>query len=109
MEKEMSHPKIRNIRWLDPELPNLVVVAVTLIDKKIEDLDIPGMQTPETPSEVRIDLAKLSAVSPWYPKGSDEPSEKECFLDIDGVEKFVADVSIEEITEAWIYYHRCKK
>lgn len=109
MEKEMSHPKIRNIRWLDPELPNLVAVAVTLIDRKIEELDIPGLETPETPSETRIDLAKLSAVSPWYPKGSEEPSKIECFLDIDGVEKFVANVSIEEITEAWIYYHRCKK
>lgn len=105
----MSHPKIRNIRWLDDELSNLVAVKVTLIDRTIANMDIPGMEVPETPSEIRIDLGKLAGVSPWYPKGSDEPSETECFLDIEGIEKFVADVSIEEITEAWIYYHRFKK
>lgn len=105
----MSHPKIRNIRWLDEDLPNLIAVQVTLVDNSIAKLDIPGLEPPETFSEMRIDLAKLSAISDWYPKGSDEPSEVECFLDVEGVEKFVANVSVEEATQAWIYYHRFKK
>jgi hypothetical protein len=105
----MSHPKLKGIRWLDDELPDLIAIKITLVNKSIQDLDIPGMEIPETYAEMKVDLSKLAAVSPWYPKGSDDPAENACLVDIEGVANFVADTSEKDIIQAWIYYKRCKK
>lgn len=105
----MSHPKIKGIRWLDEEIPDLIAVSVTLVNRTIQELDIPGMVIPETPSELFIDLNKLAGVGPWYPKGSDDPSETECSIDVEGMISFVGNVNIKDMLEVWIYFKKCKQ
>jgi hypothetical protein len=83
-----------------------VTVDVTLVNRSMQELDIPGMDIPETPSLMYIDLTKLSGINPWYPKGSEEPSQTECSVDVNGVSNFVADIKLEDLLEAWLF---CKK
>lgn len=101
-------PKIKGLRWLCEDFPDLVAIDVTLVNRSIEELDIPGLKSPETSSEMRIDISKLAAINEWYPKGSDEPSETECSVEIEGVNSFVADMTVKDLTEAWIFYKRFK-
>lgn len=105
----MSHPKVKGIRWLDEELPDLIAVSITLVNRSIQELDIPGMDIPETPSELVIDLSKLAGVGPWYPKGSDDPSEIECSIDVEGMVSFVGNVSMKDMLQVWLYYKRVKQ
>jgi len=99
-------PKIKGLRWLCEDFPDLVSIDITLIDRKLKDLDIPGMSVSETPGDMIVDLSKLSAIHHWYPEGSDEPSVKECSVDFEGVNGFIADITIKDLTEAWIFYKR---
>lgn len=102
----MSHPKIKGITWLDEELPDLVAIDITLVSKKYEEM---GIESPETPSKMYADLSKLAGVSEWYPKDSEVPSQKECFLDFEGLERFVANISVKNALAAWMYFKNCKK
>ena len=104
----MSFPKIEGLRWLAEDFPDLVAIKITLVNRKLQDLDIPGMAIPETDGEMHVDLSKLAAVHHWYPKGEDEPSKGECSVDIEGVNGFIADISVENLIEAWIFYKRFK-
>lgn len=97
-------PKIKGLRWLCEDFPDLVAVEVSLIDKVIQAMDIPGMEVPEIKSEMNIDLSKIAAVSVWYSEGAELPSETECRVDIDGVASFIADMTVKDLTEAWIFY-----
>jgi len=101
-------PKIKGLRWLYEDCPDLVALSVTLVNRSIQELDIPGMSIPETPGEIRCDLSKLAAIHAWYPKGSDEPSTTACSVDIEGVDGFIADITVNDLTEAWIFYKRFK-
>lgn len=101
-------PKIKGLRWLCEDFPDLVAISVTLVNRSIQALDIPGMIIPETPGEVISDLSKLSAIHEWYPKGSDDPSLISCSVDIEGVDNFIADVTVKDMLEAWIFYKRFK-
>jgi hypothetical protein len=107
MEKTMSgFPKIKGLRWLCEDFPDLVAIEVTLVDRTLRDLEIEGMAIPEQPGFMYIDLSKLAGVHDWYPKGSDEPSQKCCTVEVDGVDSFIGDISVKDLIEAWIFYKR---
>lgn len=97
-------PKLDGIRWLSEDFPDLVALKVILVNRSLQEMDIPGMALPETESEMMIDLSKLAGVSPWYPKGSDEPSDIECSVDVEGVSNFVANVRLKDLITAWNFY-----
>lgn len=101
-----TFPKIKGIRWLSEDFPDLVAIDVMLVDKSLENLDIAGFEAPQIKSEIKVDLSKLAAVSYWYPRGQDEPSETECSVDVEGVNGFVANVPVKNLVEAWLF---CKK
>jgi len=102
----MSFPKIKGLRWIADDFPDLVAIEVTLINRSLNDLGIEGLELPETYAEILVDLSKLAAVSPFYPKGEDEPSPIECSIDIDGVDNFVGNMSVRGLLEAWVFYKR---
>ena len=104
----MSFPKIKGLRWLSEDFPDLIAIDITLEDRKIKDLGIEGMKIPQQPGELYIDLSQLAGVRPFYLEGSDDPSDVECTLDIDGMDSFIADISIKNILEAWVFYKRFK-
>ena len=109
MNKKMNNfPKIKGLKWLSDQFPDLVTIDVTLLSRTIQELDIPGMAIPETPSVMYIDLSKLAGVNPWYPKGADDPSETECSVDVNGIANFVADIRLENLVEAWLFYKQFK-
>ena len=56
-----------------------------------------------------LDLSKLAGVKPWYPKGSDEPSEKECLCDFMGIDQVILNITIDQIMEAWLFYKTFKQ
>lgn len=109
MEKKMSgFPKLKGIKWMCEDFPDVIAVDVTLVNRKMQEMDIPGMAIPETSSVMYIDLSKLAALNPWYPAGSDDPSETECSIDVEGVTNFIGDVNIEDMMKAWLFYKRFK-
>lgn len=101
-------PKIKGIKWMSEDFPDIVGVNVTLVNRSMQEMDIPGMALPETPSVMYIDLSLLAGLNPWYPKGADEPSETECSVDVNGCANFIADVKLEDMIEAWIFCKRFK-
>lgn len=101
-------PKIKGLRWLSEDFPDLVAIDVTLEDRKIRDLGIEGMEIPQTSGIMYVDLSKLAGVHDWYPKDHDNPSETECSVDFDGINNFIADMSTKDLIEAWIFYKRFK-
>lgn len=105
----MSHPKIKGIKWMDEEIPDLIAVPISLVNRELQEADIPGLKLEEIPDNTIIDLSKLAALNHWYPKGSDDPSENHCLIDVEGVEKFLVDLPREKMLQAWIYYKRHKR
>lgn len=101
-------PKIKGIEWLCEDFPDLIAVDVTLVNRTIQEMDIPGMEPPETESKMYIDLSLLAGLNPWYPKGSEEPSQTECAVDVNGISNFVANVKLEDFIQAWIFCKRFK-
>lgn len=102
-------PKIKGLRWLCEDFPDLVAVDVTLVDNALKSLEIDGMKIPEMPGKMYLDLSRLAGVRYWYPKDSDEPDEpddKACYVDIDGMDSFIGDISVKDLLEAWIFYKR---
>jgi hypothetical protein len=101
-------PKIKGIKWMSEDFPDIITVDVNLVNRAMQEMDIPGVELPETPSVMYIDLSLLAGLNPWYPKGSEEPSETECSVDVNGISNFVANVKLEHMLEAWIFYKRFK-
>lgn len=101
-------PKIPGIEWLCEDFPDLIAVDVTLVNRSRQEMDIPGMDLGEVPSKMYIDLTMLAGLNPWYPKGSDDPSETECSVDVNGISNFVANVKLEDFIQAWIFCKRFK-
>ena len=101
-------PKIKGIEWLCEDFPDLIAVDVTLVNRRVQEMDIPGMDPEETESKMYLDLTLLAGLNPWYPKGSDEPSETECSVDVNGISNFVANVKLEDFIEAWKFCKRFK-
>lgn len=99
-----NFPEIKGITWLSEGFPDLISIKVKLVSRSLQELEIPGMDLPEIDSELHVDLSRLAGVGPWYPKGAEEPSETECSVDIDGMSNFVADVSVKDLLEAWLFY-----
>lgn len=103
-----NFPKIKGLKWLYDDYPDLVAIDVVYINRKMSDLGIKGLEIPEQPERMYVDLSQLSAISPWFPDGQDEPSETECSVDISGVNNFIANVNREKLLEAWIFCKRFK-
>lgn len=101
-----TFPKIDGITWMDESYPDIISIRVTLVDRIARDLDL--KIKPTMPDIVYIDLSKLAGVKYWYPEGSDEPHPTESSVDVDGVDNFIADVSVKNMLEAWIFYKRFK-
>ena len=99
-------PKIIGLTWLCEDFPDLVAIDITLVDNALKNLEIEGMKIPEMPGKMYLDLSRLAGVRPWYPKDCDDPSEKECSIDIDGMDSFIGDINIKDLLEAWIFYKR---
>lgn len=99
-----TFPKIKNLRWLSKDNPDLIQVVVMLEDKSQRNLGIPGFEPEEMESIYTLDLSKLAGVHPYYPVGSDNPSETECFVDFEGVNTFVVSVSEKDMIKAWLAY-----
>jgi len=102
----MSHPKIKCIKWIDEEIPDIIAVFITMEDRKFRDLALDKVAIPTIQVTQYIDLSKLAGVRPWYPIDSEEPSSTECLVDVEGMIDFVADVPVQNMLEAWIYYKR---
>ena len=102
-------PKIKGLRWVNDDFPDLVALEVTLVDRSLQEMAIEGMALPEQPGVVYIDLSKLASVTPWYPKGSDDPSPIACAVEVEGVDRFIANISVKDLLEAWIFYKRFKR
>lgn len=97
-------PKIKGLTWLTEDFPDLVAIDVTLVDKKLHNLGIDNLS--ETKDVVNIDLSKLVTVSTWYPEGSDDAAENQCSVDLAGIETIVADIRVDDLLAAWIFYKR---
>lgn len=102
----IDFPKIRGIKWLSTDCPDLVAVKVMLEDKVQRSLGIAGMKIDEIVDDYYIDLSKLAGVRNWYPTEDDIPAKNECMVDIDGVSSFVASLSKEALLEAWLFYKK---
>ena len=102
----MSHPKIKYIKWIDEDIPDIIAIPLTMEDKKFRDLALDKIPIPTIQVIQYIDLSKLAGVRPWYPIDSESPSSTECLVDVEGMVDFVADVPVENMIEAWIYYKR---
>lgn len=97
-------PKIKGLKWLNEDFPDLVAIKVTLVDKKMYDMNLPGMKLPEINGVMNVDLSRLAAVAPWYPEGSDDFAENQCSIDVDGVSNFIGDMSTADLLQAWLFY-----
>lgn len=104
----MSNPKIPGITWLDSDIPELIAIPITLEDRLFQNLGLDNLQAPTITVTQYIDLSKLSGLRSWYGKSSDEPSKRECLVDIEGMIDFVADVPLTSMLEAWMYYKKWK-
>ena len=100
----MDFPKIKNLRWLSKDNPDLIEIVIMLENKAQRDLGIPNFKLDETLSVYTLDMSKLAGVHSFYPIGSDDPSDTECFVDFDGVDSFIASVSEKDMIKAWMAY-----
>lgn len=104
---ESKFPKIKNMRWVSEDFPDLIVVKCLMENRVQAEF---GVKDPE---EILInfylDLSKLAGVKPWYPKGSDEPSKTECLCDFMGIDQVILNITIEQMLEAWCFYKSYKK
>lgn len=104
----IEFPKIKGIKWVSESFPDLIALDITLLDRKINDLGIEGMKVLEIASLQYIDLSKLAGIREFYPDNMYEPSSTECSVDIDGIANFIANVSVKDMKEAWVFYKTFK-
>lgn len=97
-------PKIKGITWMDETAPDIIGVDVVLVHRLSRELGL--KEIPTEPSIVYIDLSKLAGVRKWYPEGEDEPSEIESSVDVEGVDNFIASVTVKNMLEAWMFNKR---
>lgn len=113
MEKTMTtFPEIKGLTWVMNDDPSLVVVNVTLVSKKKQDLGIEGMDLGEFLTDQYVDFSKLTMVRNWYPDGSEEnqPSKIECLAHFSGVDEgIVLTIPRKNLIEAWMFYKRYTK
>lgn len=100
----MNFPEIEGITWLSTDFPDIVIVKITLEDKRKQELDLPDLDINDIEVDQYIDLSRVAGVRAWYPWMQEEPSKNECMLDVEGIVGFVANISIENMIKAWIIY-----
>ncbi len=100
-------PKIKNMRWVSEETPDLIIVKVVMQNRVQYES---GVEKPDEQLEnFYLDLSKLAGVKPWYEKGSDKASETECLCDFMGIDQTVLYITIPQMMEAWLFYKTFKK
>lgn len=99
-------PKIKGIKWLSENNPDLVSIPILLENKIQRDLDIKGLEVETMADRIIIDLAQLCAVRHFYPKGmsGDEFSTTECLAYISGIGDIVLSIPRNNLLEAWIFF-----
>ena len=103
----MSHPKIKGIEWMDSEIPEIIAVPITLEDRMYKDLGLDKVEPNTMQITQYVDLSKMAGLRRWYI--TEEGSTTECVVDVVGMSDFIADVPIENMLEAWVYYKRWKE
>ena len=58
----MSFPKIKGITWISEEFPDIVSIPITLVDRKIQNLDIKGLEIPEIQVQQFFDISQLAGI-----------------------------------------------
>ena len=102
MKAVSPFPKIKNMRWLSDEFPDLIVVKIVMQNRAQFEA---GLEKPDEQLEnFYLDLSKLAGVKAWYEKGSETPSEKECLCDFTGIDQALLYITIEQMLEAWTFY-----
>lgn len=98
-------PEIEGITWVSDVVPDLVILGITLEDKRKQELDIPGLQIDDIPGEQYLDLTKLAGARHVY-NHEGEIRKGESLVDVDGIVGFLAKVDIDDLVKAWIF---CKE
>lgn len=96
-------PEIEGIQWVSDKTPDLVIIGITLEDKKKQDLDIPGLDVDDILADQYIDLDKLAGVRSTYNEEG-EMKKGECFVDVEGVIGFIARIDTDKLIEAWKFF-----
>lgn len=102
MEKALNLPEIEGVKWMTSSTLDIISIAVTLESKGLKELGLKDV--PSLKSEIILDLSKLAGLRPYFPTELEVPSSSECIVDVEGLDSFVADVSLEEMIELWIFY-----
>ncbi len=99
-------PEIDGIEWMDKSIPDIIGVRVVLVHRLSQELGLSDV--PTEPSVVFVDLSRLAGLRYWYPDGCDDPSETECSVDVEGVDNFIATVTLKNMLKAWKFYKQFK-
>ena len=95
-------PEIEGVEWVTTVSPSLVKLPITLVDREAMQLDL--KEIPEMEGFMFFDLAKLSAIKDYYPKGEDTPSKTKCVADFTGIDSIELNLGTQNLLDAWIFH-----
>ena len=98
-------PKIKGIKWLSDEFPDLIEVPITVVNRKQVEMDLPS-----GPEEIQVpqycDLSRLAGVRDYFAVDGDpeHPEENECMADFSGIPSMSVNVPKASLLKAWLVY-----
>lgn len=99
-------PVIEGIKWVSKDLPDIVGVGITLVNKQDLEMNLKNIET--TDCIQYFDMSKLSGVRHFYAEEADVPSEDECLIDVEGMASTAAKVTLVNMMKAWLFYKTYK-
>lgn len=95
-------PKIKGLKWLSDDCPDLIEVKTILLDKKQFEMDLPNGPD-EIEASQYCDLSKLAGVRDFYPE-MNEISNTECMVDFSGMPSMIIKINKHDMLKAWLVY-----
>ena len=107
-QNNMEFPKIKGLKWMSKDYPDLICIKIIMVNKTQYDLGIPELNSEETLVDIYLDLSRLACIKDWWEKDAEEPSKTECCVDFSGIPQMVLVITKEELLKAWIFYKNFK-